>query len=111
MRSDIVKKGSTKAAHRSLFYAMGYTPEDLEKPLIGIVNGFNEIIPGHGHLKDVQPGDIISIDIPKRSLQLLVSEDELQKRRQAWVKPEPKVKTGYLARYAKLVTSANKGAV
>ncbi|GAB6153386.1 dihydroxy-acid dehydratase [Desulfosporosinus burensis] len=53
MRSDIVKKGSTKAAHRALLYAMGYTPEDLEKPLIGIVNGFNEIIPGHGHLKDL----------------------------------------------------------
>ena len=53
MRSDIVKKGSTKAAHRSLFYAMGFTPEDLEKPLIGIVNSFNEIIPGHGHLKDL----------------------------------------------------------
>lgn len=53
MRSDIVKKGSTKAAHRSLFYAMGFTPEDLEKPLIGIVNAFNEIIPGHGHLKDL----------------------------------------------------------
>jgi dihydroxy-acid dehydratase len=53
LRSDIVKKGSTKAAHRSLFYAMGFTPEDLEKPLIGIVNAFNEIIPGHGHLKDL----------------------------------------------------------
>lgn len=53
MRSDIVKKGSTKAAHRSLFYAMGFTPEDLEKPLIGVVNAFNEIIPGHGHLKDL----------------------------------------------------------
>jgi dihydroxy-acid dehydratase len=53
LRSDIVKKGSTKAAHRSLFYAMGFTPEDLEKPLIGIVNSFNEIIPGHGHLKDL----------------------------------------------------------
>ena len=53
MRSDIVKKGSTKAAHRALLYAMGYTPEDLDKPLIGIVNGFNEIIPGHGHLKDL----------------------------------------------------------
>ncbi|OLN33976.1 dihydroxy-acid dehydratase [Desulfosporosinus metallidurans] len=53
MRSDIVKKGSTKAAHRALFYAMGYTPEDLEKPLIGIVNAFNEIIPGHGHLRDL----------------------------------------------------------
>jgi len=53
LRSDIVKKGSTKAAHRALFYAMGFTPEDLEKPLIGIVNAFNEIIPGHGHLKDL----------------------------------------------------------
>jgi len=53
MRSDIVKKGSTKAAHRSLFYAMGYTPEDLDKPLIGIVNSFNEIIPGHTHLREI----------------------------------------------------------
>ncbi|SMC41765.1 dihydroxy-acid dehydratase [Sporomusa malonica] len=53
MRSDIVKKGSTRAAHRSLFYAMGYTPGDLKKPLIGIVNAFNEIIPGHFHLRDI----------------------------------------------------------
>lgn len=53
MRSDVVKKGSTKSAHRTLFYAMGFSPEDLEKPLIGIVNAFNEIIPGHGHLKDL----------------------------------------------------------
>lgn len=53
MRSDIVKKGSTKTAHRALFYAMGYTPEDLEKPLIGVVNSFNEIIPGHIHLRDI----------------------------------------------------------
>lgn len=53
MRSDIVKKGSTRAAHRSLFYAMGYGPEDLEKPLIGVVNAFNEIIPGHFHLKTI----------------------------------------------------------
>lgn len=53
MRSDIVKKGSTRAAHRALFYAMGYTPEDLQKPLIGVVNAFNEIIPGHIHLRDI----------------------------------------------------------
>lgn len=53
MRSDIVKKGSTRAAHRSLFYAMGYTPEDLDKPLIGVVNAFNEIIPGHIHLRSI----------------------------------------------------------
>lgn len=53
MRSDIVKKGSTRAAHRSLFYAMGYGPEDLDKPLIGVVNAFNEIIPGHMHLRAI----------------------------------------------------------
>lgn len=53
MRSDIVKNGSTRAAHRSLFYAMGYTKEDLQKPLIGIVNAFNEIIPGHIHLREI----------------------------------------------------------
>jgi dihydroxy-acid dehydratase len=64
-----------------------------------------------GPIALVENGDIISIDIPKRTLQLLVSEEELEKRRQAWVRPEPKVKSGYLARYAKLVSSANKGAV
>lgn len=53
MRSDTVKKGSTRAAHRSLFYAMGYSPEDLKKPLIGVVNSFNELIPGHIHLRDI----------------------------------------------------------
>ncbi|CQR70063.1 Dihydroxy-acid dehydratase [Sporomusa ovata DSM 2662] len=53
LKSNIVKKGSTRAAHRSLFYAMGYTPQELEKPMIGVVNAFNEIIPGHMHLKDV----------------------------------------------------------
>ena len=53
MRSDIVKRGSTRAAHRALFHAMGYTDEDLQKPLIGVVNAFNEIIPGHIHLRQI----------------------------------------------------------
>jgi dihydroxy-acid dehydratase len=53
MRSDIVKKGSTRTAHRSLFHAMGYSNEDLEKPMIGIVNSFNEIVPGHMHLREI----------------------------------------------------------
>ncbi len=59
----------------------------------------------------VQEGDIIAIDIAKCSVELKVSDEELAVRRAAWVCPEPKVKTGYLARYAKLVTSADKGAV
>ncbi len=53
MRSNEVKIGPTRSAHRSLFYAMGYTKEDLSKPLIGIVNAQNEIIPGHIHLDQV----------------------------------------------------------
>ena len=53
MRSDVVKKGATRCAHRSLFNAMGFGPEDLQKPLIGICNSFNEVIPGHIHLKEI----------------------------------------------------------
>lgn len=53
MRSDLVKKGSTRTAHRTLFHAMGYSNEDLKKPLIGVVDSFNEIIPGHIHLREI----------------------------------------------------------
>ncbi|MFO7729493.1 MAG: dihydroxy-acid dehydratase [Spirochaetia bacterium] len=53
MRSDEVTKGPNRAPHRSLMYAMGYLPEDLQKPLIGIVNAHNEIIPGHFHLNEI----------------------------------------------------------
>ena len=53
MRSDIVKKGATRSAHRTLFHAMGYSNEDLAKPMIGIVNSFNEIVPGHMHLREI----------------------------------------------------------
>ena len=59
----------------------------------------------------LEDGDIISIDIPGRKLTLLVDDEELNRRRAAWVKPEPKIKSGYLARYARLTTSANTGAV
>jgi dihydroxy-acid dehydratase len=50
MRSDKMKKGLEKAPHRSLFKAMGYLTEEIERPLVGIVNSANEIIPGHIHL-------------------------------------------------------------
>ncbi|MGI5881749.1 MAG: dihydroxy-acid dehydratase [Dethiobacteria bacterium] len=53
MRSDLVKKGLERAPHRSLFYAMGYHPRELDKPLIGVVNSYNEIIPGHVHLDKI----------------------------------------------------------
>ena len=59
----------------------------------------------------VEEGDLIAIDIPACSIELKVADEVLAERRAAWVCPEPKVKTGYLARYAKLVSSADKGAI
>lgn len=53
MRSNEITKGVARAPHRSLLYAMGYLPEDLEKPLIAVVNAHNEIIPGHFHLDEI----------------------------------------------------------
>lgn len=50
MRSDLMKKGLERAPHRSLYKAMGYTDEELSRPMIGVVNSANEIIPGHVHL-------------------------------------------------------------
>ena len=59
----------------------------------------------------VEEGDLIAIDIPAQSITLRVPDGELAARRAKWTCPEPKVKTGYLARYAKLVSSADRGAV
>lgn len=53
MRSDTVTKGVERAPNRSLFYAMGYTKEELERPLIGVVSAKSEIVPGHMHLDKV----------------------------------------------------------
>ena len=53
MRSDNVKKGAERAPNRSLFYAMGYTKEELERPLIGVVSAHSEIVPGHFHLDKI----------------------------------------------------------
>ena len=64
-----------------------------------------------GNIAYVQDGDIISIDIPNYKIELKVSDDELKKRKENTELLEPKVKTGYLARYSKNVSSANKGAI
>ena len=55
--------------------------------------------------------DRIAIDIPKRKIALLVSAEELKRRRKAWKAPKPKIQSGYLSRYASLVTSGSTGAV
>jgi len=59
----------------------------------------------------VQDGDPITIDIAARRLVLDVDPEELARRQAAWVRPEPKVRKGWLGRYARMVTSANTGAV
>lgn len=53
MKSDIVKKGVERAPHRALFKAMGYTDEEIKRPLIGVVNSKNDIVPGHIHLNNI----------------------------------------------------------
>jgi len=82
--------GATRGA------AIGHiSPEAMEGGLIALV----------------EEGDRISIDIPGSTLTLKVSDEEIERRRAAWVKPPLKVNHGYLARYAKMVSSADKGAI
>ncbi|MDP2845555.1 MAG: dihydroxy-acid dehydratase, partial [Candidatus Methanoperedens sp.] len=64
-----------------------------------------------GAIALVKDGDVIEIDIPARRLELKVSKEELEKRRKEWKAPAPKVTRGYLARYQRMVSSADKGAV
>ena len=64
-----------------------------------------------GPIALIKDGDIISINMKECTLNLKVSDEELENRRKNWVCPPPKIKTGYLARYAKFVTSASEGAV
>lgn len=59
----------------------------------------------------VKDGDKISIDVPNRKIDLQVSDEELSTRKASWVKPNPKITKGYLAKYAKSVSSANEGAI
>ena len=64
-----------------------------------------------GPIALVKEGDIISINIPENTLNVRISDEEMAKRRAEWQPREPKVTTGYLARYHELVTSGNRGAI
>ena len=64
-----------------------------------------------GPIALIEEGDIIAIDIPANTINVKVSDEELAARREKWTPREPKVNTGYLARYASMVTSADKGAI
>ncbi len=101
MRSHATTRGLERATHRALYYSMGILPEELDKPLVAIVNPQNETMPGHIHL-----------DIPAGRLMLEVNDAELARRRETWTRPPSKAVPGsYLERYSKLVTSAMTGAV
>ena len=64
-----------------------------------------------GEIAIIQEGDIIEIDITAGTINVQLSDEEIQKRMDAWVMPEPKIKDGWLSRYARLVTSADEGAI
>ncbi len=64
-----------------------------------------------GEIAIINDGDIIEIDIPARKLNVKLSDDEIKSRFQNWIKPEPKIKKGYMGRYSNQVTSASTGAV
>ena len=64
-----------------------------------------------GEIGLIYEGDIIEIDIPASKINVKVSDEELAERRKSYVKPEPNVKSGWLARYSTLVSSAKDGAV
>ena len=64
-----------------------------------------------GNIALIEEGDTIEIDIPAASINVLVDEETLAERRAKYVAPEPNIKSGWLARYAKLVDGADKGAI
>ncbi len=64
-----------------------------------------------GLIAIIEESDQIKIDIPSKTIELLISKEEIAKRFSGWKKPEPKIKTGYMARYAKMVSSAGNGAI
>ena len=64
-----------------------------------------------GNIALIEEGDMVEIDIPANKINVLVSDEELAKRRAAWKPRQPRITTGYLARYAKQVTSGSTGAI
>ena len=70
MKSDNVKSGMQQAPHRSLFNALGFTEEEMKKPMVGIVSSYNEIVPGHMNLDKIYiaPMNSLSLIILSRNL-------------------------------------------
>jgi dihydroxy-acid dehydratase len=111
MRETLAPTSAIAGAGLSEFVALvtdGRFSGGTRGPCIGHVSPEADV---GGPIALIERGDMIAIDIPARKLDLLVSAEEMDKRRTVWKAPEPKVKSGVLARYRKSVTSASSGGV
>jgi dihydroxy-acid dehydratase len=104
--------------HKFTGKAQCFNSEEVanEAILEGKVKGGDVVVIRHegpkgGPIAIVENGDLITVDIPNRSLHLHISDEEIEARLARWQSPEPKFKKGYLALYARLAESADKGAI
>lgn len=98
-RSQLITQGVARSPNRAMLRAVGFGDRDFSKPIIG------------GPIALVRNGDSITIDAVKRLIQLNVPAKELAARRRTWKQPQARYKTGVLAKYTALVSTASRGAV
>ncbi len=124
--SAILVDGIQKAPARSMLRAVGFTDEDFKRPQVGIASTWSQVTPCNIHINgladEVAKGvylayakpiifNTITIDTNNNEINLKISEADIQKRLSTWQAPEPNVKRGVLAKYAKTVGSASEGAI
>jgi dihydroxyacid dehydratase/phosphogluconate dehydratase len=117
----MVKKEIEQAPHRALLGAVGYSSEDWSSLFVGVMKGFNEIVPGHSHISSqaaekgpiaaMRDGDITKTDMPKHKLEVKLGREGLKQRLASLPAFEPRISTGYLERYNDKVSSASTCAV
>lgn len=124
--SAILVDGIQKAPARSMLRAVGFTDEDFKRPQVGIASTWSQVTPCNIHINgladEVAKGvylayakpiifNTITIDANNNEINLKISEADIQKRLSTWQAPEPNVKRGVLAKYAKTVGSASEGVI
>lgn len=124
--SAILVDGIQKAPARSMLRAVGFTDEDFKRPQVDIASTWSQVTPCNIHINsladEVAKGvylayakpiifNTITIDANNNEINLKISEADIQKRLSTWQAPEPNVKRGVLAKYAKTVGSASEGVI
>lgn len=124
--SAILVDGIQKAPARSMLRAVDFTDEDFKRPQVGIASTWSQVTPCNIHINgladEVAKGvylayakpiifNTITIDANNNEINLKISEADIQKRLSTWQAPEPNVKRGVLAKYAKTVGSASEGVI